>query len=272
MFPMRKKTSGFTLIEMIMVIVIMGILALVSVRFVGHSAQGMIDVSDRQRLAGIAAIAAEKILREVRSALPNSVRIFTDGGNQCLEIVPITNSSEYLSVPVSTAATSFNAVELQSAVGNEQGFVAVYPDSAGNIYTLAATGTISNKIAIAGAPVGNIQTFTFDEGVSHQFLTDSPTSRFYLVSEPVAFCNDGAGRIWRYSNYGFEPTEGDGIPAAGNNRRLLADSLLVNSLQFDFTPAQLQRNAVVRMSMVLQRPGSLENVDFSQEVQIRNVP
>jgi MSHA biogenesis protein MshO len=272
--------KGFTLVELVMVIVVLGILATGSIKFISHSAQGLVDSSERQALASSASIAVEKVLREVRRALPNSVRTFEDGGNSCLELVPILHSSEYISIPTAAAATSFNAISfVGAALGGESGFVAVYPNSLASVYDRTTPGyvrVISSDSASAGA-VGvagaNLQTITFDAGADYRFPTDSPRKRFFLVDQPISFCEDGNGRLWRYQSYGFHLDSSGSIPTAGINRRLIADSLQVGSLSFNILPAQLQRNSVVRMSLIITRPGSAtERVDVSQEVQIRNVP
>lgn len=58
-----KKPAGFTLVELIMVIVVLGILATGSVRFIALSAEGLVDTGARQALASSATIAVEKIGR-----------------------------------------------------------------------------------------------------------------------------------------------------------------------------------------------------------------
>lgn len=272
------KHAGFTLVELVMVIVVLGILSLGSISFISNSAKGLVDTAERQVLASSATIAVEKVLREVRRALPNSVRTFSDGGSECLEFVPILHSSEYVSIPTASDAASFDSIQFFSATGLESGFVAVYPTSLGSVYgtSPATTRAISSSIAQAG-PVGgpgpNMQTITFASASTYRFPTGSPRKRFFLVDQPISFCDDANGRLWRYQNYGFHVSSASSVPTSGSNRILIADSLVANSLQFNITPAQLQRNAVVRMSVTIQRPSSsIEQVDISQEVQLRNVP
>ena len=275
-----QASMAFTLIELIMVIVVLGILAMGSVKFISQSAQTLIDTADRQAMASSATIAVEKVLREVRRALPNSVRRFTDGASECLEMVPIQHSSEYISVPIASAAASFNAISFVGGSGGESGFVAVYPNSISSVYdtTPGNVRAVSDSTATAGlvgAPgVGaNMQAIIFDAATTYRFPTDSPRKRFFLVDEPISFCDDANGRLWRYQNYDFHPDSSGSIPTTGANKILIADSLQANSLSFNILPAQLQRNAVVRMSLVIARSGSAtEQVDISQEVQLRNVP
>jgi MSHA biogenesis protein MshO len=274
----QKTSMAFTLVELVMVIVVLAILATGSVKFISQSAQGMVDSAERQVLASTASIAMEKVLRQVRRALPNSVRTFDDGGNSCIEFVPILHSSEYVSVPIASAATNFDAIAFFNAVGGESGYVAVYPISESSVYgTSPATDrSISTTVASAspaGIPSANLQTITFESPSSYRFPTGSPRKRFYLVSDPISFCEDTNGRLWRYQNYGFHPDSSSSIPTSGADSILIADSLQVNSLSFNILQAQLQRNAVIRMSLVIVRSNSsLESLELSQEVQLRNVP
>jgi MSHA biogenesis protein MshO len=268
-----KKSAAFTLVELVMVIVVLGILSTGTVRFISNSAQGVVDSAERQALASSATIAIEKVLREVRRALPNSVHTFEDGGNSCLELVPILHSSEYVSIPTAVAAASFNVIKFPSASGTESGYVAVYPNSFNSVY--ATNQAVSTTLATAGSVnvATELQLILFDGATTYRFPTASPRKRLFLVSQPISFCEDASGRLWRYQNYGFNLDSTSSIPTSGSNRILIADSLKTNSLSFNILPAQLQRNAVVRMSLVIERGGtSTEQVDITQEVQLRNVP
>jgi MSHA biogenesis protein MshO len=273
-----KASMAFTLVELVIVMVVISILATGSVKFISQSAQGLVDSAERQSLASTASIAIEKVLRQVRGALPNSVRTFDDGGNSCIEFVPILHSSEYLSVPIIIAETDFEAIAFDDADGTELGFVAVYPISENAIYgispaTVRSVSTNTASASVVGIPSANLQTITFSASSSYRFPTDSPEKRFYLVSQPISFCEDSIGRLWRYQNYGFHPDSSEEIPTSGADRILIADSLKVNSLSFNISPPQLQRNAVVRMSLVIVNSSSnAKSINSSQEVQLRNVP
>ena len=88
----------------------------------------------------------------------------------------------------------------------------------------------------------------------------------------MAYCNDSEGYLWRYENYGFHVDSRAYIPTTGNDRQLVSDSIQANGLNFNVTPMQLQRNAVVTMDVSVIRAGSHETLDVRQEVQLRNVP
>ena len=105
----------------------------------------------------------------------------------------------------------------------------------------------------------------------HSFPQESPSRRWFMVSEPVSFCIDGS-RLFRYGDYGFhtsQPLPGGGaLTEAVPERSLFAQG--VESGGFVVVPATLQRNALVQLSLELREQG--EGVSISHEVQLRNVP
>ena len=66
--------------ELLIVIVIGGILATISVQFIINAVLGVSDTAERQQMVTVATLVAERISREVRQALPNSVRVFDKMG------------------------------------------------------------------------------------------------------------------------------------------------------------------------------------------------
>ena len=257
----RVNQSGFTLIEMVITIVLIGILGVGMSRFIGQSVQGVKDTAERQQLSAIGWITSEKISREIRDALPNSFRL--NSGGSCIEFIPTVAGTDYLTVPVVSAATSFEVVPFPSyTLDSSQDRVAVYPFTDVGLYALGNPGTISSLIAsMAAGATANAQAITLSS--SHQFLTDSPTRRLYVVREPVMYCFVGQ-YLYRYGNYGFQssmPT-----PTSGT---VIASRLASGS--FQYAPGTLSRNGVVTFAFEVQgSDGAKQLID--QEVQIRNVP
>lgn len=77
--PLSLRMHGFTLIEAIIVIVITGIVATFAALFIRLPVQGYVDTAERIALADAADTALGRINRELRLALPNTVRVL-DGG------------------------------------------------------------------------------------------------------------------------------------------------------------------------------------------------
>ncbi len=101
LFLQYKKQSGFTLIELVTVIVILGILSVGISSFLKFGAQIFVDATDRDKILSSARFAIERLNRELRGAVPNSARILVNNGNHCIEFTPIAHSFVYIDIPVS---------------------------------------------------------------------------------------------------------------------------------------------------------------------------
>ncbi|MBY6073249.1 type II secretion system GspH family protein [Marinobacter salsuginis] len=259
------RCRGFTLVELVIVIVLLAIVATISVRFVSLSTQGALDVSSRQQRSLAGVVISEQISREVREALPTSIR--TNVSGTCLEWMPILAASNYLDLPRGATPNSFSAVPLPGGA-SASGRVVVYGYGS-DVYSLGSPGPISPPATMptGASPV----TVTFDSGATHRFSAQSPERRFYIVGEPVAVCQVGR-YLYRYRNYGINATPASGLPSSYPDREVMAATLANNSLDFQVTPPSLQRGAVVSFGFVLEDSDSGETTDISQEVQIRNVP
>ncbi len=252
---------GFTLIELVIVIVLLAIVATISVQFVSFSTQGAIDTAARQQRALAGVVISEQISRALRNALPTSVRTTTDG--RCIEWFPVRAASVYIDLPRGSNPVTFEAVPLpagQSAAGR----VVVYGYS-GDVYSPASPGPISPT---ASLPAGS-DTVTLNS--PHRFTARSPEQRFFIVGDPVTYCQQGRF-LYRYRNYGINNSVASGLPTGFPGRELLAADLVTGSVNFSVTPPTLQRSAVVELSFALVDSQSGETLNISQEVQIRNVP
>jgi len=252
------------MIEMIVVIVILGILSVGSVRFISQATQGVIDSAERQRVASIGIVVMEKMSRELREALPNSIRV--DGSGECIEFVPIAGGSQYTDIPILTASTTITAVNTNYAgsLNTTYDRVAVFPAALSEVYGGVNPGPISSVIStITG---GDTEIVTLNS--NHQFLADSPQRRFFIVKDPVTYCYSG-GILFRYKNYGFQNTMGTSRPTTfAGGREVLASSL--TNATFSYVSATLSRNGVVTIDVTLSEGGETQTLDY--EVIIRNVP
>lgn len=98
--PDRARTRGFTLIEMIVSIVLLGIVAGIVAVFIRAPILGYRDSVDRAEITDQADLALRRIARDLRLALPNSVRVTTDpnnSNNTSLEFLATKSGGRYLS-------------------------------------------------------------------------------------------------------------------------------------------------------------------------------
>lgn len=75
------RHRGFTLIEMVIVVVITGIIAGVAAGLIVTTVRGYMDQDRRATLVDIAETALTRVTRDVRRALPNSVRVADNAGH-----------------------------------------------------------------------------------------------------------------------------------------------------------------------------------------------
>ena len=253
---------GFTLVELITVIVLLGILSMGSVAFISDSTSGLASTVARTELAGDARFAVDRIKIGLRDALPNSLRV----SGSCLEYIPIQAATTYRTLPTTTPATEFKVVPMDPAPTLANSRFAVYPSTA--VYTVGSPGELSPAVSLSAPDVNNEVTVTL--ATAHQYTSPSPTQRAFLVQTPRSFCIDSE-RLWRYTNYGFLSTQPSvaSLPNTRPNRALLAQNTS-GPTPFRIDAPALARNAVVLIDITFARGG--DAVRIQDQVQVRNVP
>ncbi len=262
---MCSATRGFTIIELVTVILVLSILALGTTRFLTDASNGYATTMNRADLASDARSAIARVEREVREALPNSARV--SAGGECLEFIPIQGGSVYLSAPVGVAGNSLQAVPLDIAPITATSRVAIRP--LGNPYNLTTVSAISPVISVNAPDVNN--EVRIDFAASHRFPRESPEQRFYLVDAPVSYCIS-SGVLWRYTGYGYTAAQPGivALPGSTPNRVMLAQSIGGSAPYFNVSGATLNRNAVVQLNLEFADAG--DAVRISQLVHLRNLP
>jgi len=273
----RKTNRGFTLMELILVIIILGIMSAGISGFITLSTQSYLNASNRDELIGNARFVVERLNRELRNAVPNSIRINTFAGKQCIEFTPIVASTTYTDIPVlpELASKSLSVIPFNGSDGGEYqcaatctDLVTVYPLNSEDIYDdyinndkgkIFLVNNVDKSVVPWQLNISNSKDISFDE--------DSPTQRLYIINEQVSYCavNDF---IIRYKD--DVSTGGQTFPDLGAEKVYMAGYLVDGQTPFNYQAATLQRNAVVQLHLQFNKEG--ENYVFDHEVHINNVP
>jgi MSHA biogenesis protein MshO len=271
--PELHRVRGFTLAEMIVVIAITGIIAAVVAVFIRRPVESYVDVARRGELSDIADTALRRITRDVRTALPNSIRIATAGNITYVEFLQTTGGGRYRAAPDSSGAG-----DVLDFVAADDAFdvIGTMPAlAAGNsivVYNLSPTGGIAN--AYSGDNRGDFSSntaTTITLSAAKLFPFQSPAKRFQVVEHAVTYACDplpaGAGELRRHWNYGIvdpQPT-----PPAGGSNALLATR--ISGCSFTYTT----NTATARMGILaldLQISDGGETVRLFQQAHVNNVP
>lgn len=292
LFPSPQR--GFTLVEMIMVIVITGIIGGMVAVFLNAPIRQYMDVARRAEMTDIADTALRRVGRDLRLALPNSVRVTgtCDGAATCfIEFLPTTGGGRYRAdvdvtddvcpggaptddfLSFSDVDTCFEVMGAMPAVavGNQ---VVVYnlgiPGAdayAGN--TLAA----HNRRAVSGVGVNSVSITS-----ANALPFDSPGSRFHVVTTPVSYaCAPAAGGVGgtltRWQGYAIAAAQPVALPAGGT-AALLATN--VSSCRFVYdSNVVAQRSGLVTMNLAITEAdtnGNNETVTLYSAAHVSNQP
>lgn len=273
-----RNSRGFSLIEIIVVIVILGVLAIGISTFIQFGTQIYTDATDREEVVSSARFAVERLNREIRAAVPNSIRLTSNGltGNsakQCIEFTPLVLSTVYTSIAVApdpptdeVKVIAFDESLFNSGFDSEL-HVGVYLLNSGEFYDGSANKifTLENNTIVKS---GNEWTIKLD--ALETFAEDSPTNRVFFFNNSVSYCVQ-SGNLTRHTKYS---RGSDNTPLSSGV--LMAENLTMYNDENDFVPPfWLTEATQLRNSMVLIKftfSQNNERIVFNNEIQVPNVP
>jgi len=258
---------GFTLVELIMVIALAGIVAVMISTVMSRPLQGFADQSRRAELTDLAAMALNRMARDIRLAVPNLLVVSSNE----VRLVPIAAAGRYRAnqpdpdgprqdPPACTQASGACSIDILSPIE---------PASATTPHWLIIYNT-SGLAGLAEAQDGDNsaispKAFTWKDGTLSTGLSDfrfqyaSPQKRFYLANEAVTYRCTG-DELLRESSQKL-----DGSEAV---QAVVVDS--VNTCSFSYEPGTNTRNGLVTLRLSLTKGG--ETISLLQQVHVDNAP
>ena len=279
--PMPAR--GFTLIEAIVSIAILGVLGGIVAMFIGKPIQGYFDASRRAALTDQADAALRRITRDLHLALPNSLRLANAGGINYIEFIMTTSGGRYRvdadgstggNVLSFTNPAALNFDVLGAMPTNPPivpgDFIVVYNLGPGNAPADAYGG--GNRAQVGGI-AGNTLTLVANPFALQAPPLPSPVARFQVVpaaTQAVTYaCADvltPAANLTRRWNYGF--TVAQGTPPAGGATAILAGGA---NCAVEYAPNASGRNGLLLINLTLS-DASGERVSLAQQIRIDNTP
>ncbi|MBI5918897.1 MAG: type II secretion system protein [Nitrosomonadales bacterium] len=264
-----RSQSGFTLVEMVLVITITGILGSMVAVFLRAPVQGYVDSARRAELTDIADTALQRMTRDLRQSLSNSLRVTgaCNGTGACyLEFLPAKGGGRYRTeapgdvLDFTLADTSFEVLGPLPAIAAGDSVV-IY-----NLGIAGASAYANDNRAAYTSQAGSTLTVA-----SKLFPFDSPGNRFQVINTPVTYLCDPANgtlrRYWGYAIQAAQPSSTAAAPLATASNALLASNVSSCTFTYDTTS---QRIGLVTLRLTVTESG--ESVTLYNAVHVNNIP
>jgi MSHA biogenesis protein MshO len=283
-----RKAAGFTLVEAIIVMTVLGIISAIVATFMARPIQGYLDAARRAGMTDVADTALRRMAYEIRSAVPNSIRIA--GSNRFVELIPATDGGRYRTqrdgagCSVATPADPILNADDCTAADNDR-FDVLGPAmnaSAGDFVVIYNTGQSGldayqsgqNRRTITSA--GSKLAFTATAAIFPPF--ESPLQRFQIVpaSGPLSFgcvtvvapAGYGTLELRRFTSYRGATDDWSAQPTAvaGSSSVLASD---LSACSFDYQTVSAE-NGLLVLRLTVLRAG--ESVTLVHQVHVDNSP
>lgn len=249
--------KGFTIIEMVVVIILVSVLAALGGQFITSPLSGLLSVGGRIALVDAADVALLRLVRDVRRALPNSLVVT---GGTTLQLMTTSDGARYRAggpggdadqLDFSAADGSFNTYTRLATGGATNPRLAIYPlgQAGANPFADPVVTPATSTVDVTAAPVtvAGATEFRVTINPPHLFPLESPQQRVFLVDDTVT-----------YTCAGNQLTR---------NGALLAEFVQACTFQYTIVNA---RNGLLTATLVLADAG--EQITLTRQILVNNSP
>ena len=273
----RSRSSGFTLIEMVMVIVLLGILAGILAPVITQNITAYTATQARSDLINRGRIALGRLARELHQAVPNSVNVINP---TTAEFVTSSVGGLYVDRNETRISNGSCAIAKRFRPGFSLNTLcllhtndnAVAPFLSADVLVIANSSVTElrtgiTRVALTGVtPASPLWTVTF---ANHTFPNSSPGMHYSIVDSTHEVGLSGTGINWLVNtgynatydnianNLTSQPLLIDGINAAGANGGVLFDG------------SQLANGVLI---VTLDLIDGNETITVQEEIYVRNTP
>lgn len=266
---------GFTLVEAVIVIVITGIIATVVAVFIRTPVESYFDSVARAELSDTADTALRRISRDLRLALPNSIRV----SGEFIELLLTSDGGRYLDE--SDNPTGGNILDFNDASRTTFSIVgfpmpAIQPGNSivvnnlglGAADAYCPSTTACNNRAVVSSVAAGSQAVTLAANPFSNMLR-SPSNRFQVVTTPVTYGCAG-GTLTRYWGYPIAAAQATPPSGAGVQSAVLARGIL--NCTFSYTSQANVRAGLVGLGITMAGEGDAGTITLFQQVHVDNTP
>lgn len=301
----RGGQGGFTMAEAVIVIVIIGIIGAIVGVFITGPVLNYREAVLRAEMTDIADLALRRMARDLRLALPNSIRVVSDGNASAIEFLQTKAGGRYLSLDDEVAApppaldfndpTKLTFTMLGRAPTGKQ---VIIPGSDYvvvnnlnidhlNAYRANETAGVQRNIAritaISADAANPVITMDSNPFAEQEPPMPSPSSRFQVVSGPVTYhCQPGvggAGSLSRQSKYDISEAQqllATRAPTGTSpNPQNNVIARHISACTFRYDTVANTRSALVRLTLMLtytDPSGQINNIQLVHQIHVDNTP
>lgn len=259
---LNKRHAGFTLIELVITIVVVGIMVMGIAGFIELGTKGYADTVDRQQLQNQARFVVEKLTREIRHAVPNSF----EQSEQCISFYPIDYAGAYAVLPTSDD-TLFKFIVVNTELSGDAGAdqlknkkLVVNPSTQDDLNTQNSNSIVLSNVN-PSSDDDRVLTTTIDSSEFNQgTVTNSVSNRLYIYSNKVSYCLVDAG------NKAFSLMR-NGIQVGSN---LTDKSSFASGDTNSSNSDSLSRSGLIHIKLSFKQND--ETTDYENDIQVLNVP
>ena len=264
-----------------MVIVLMGVIGGTVAVFMKSPIDAYFDTARRAGIADVADTTVRRMARDIRKALPNSIRLGGTGGNQCIEFIPTRMGARYRTQDITpvpsdnsslrfdVADDSFNMLGLHTDLPADQ---QIQVNDRVTVYNLGIAGSdayagnnTATVTAVGVSPLSATETRVSMTGNTTIFPLESASNRFHIIprDEKIVSYLCSGGRLYRNADYAYSSS--CPAPTVGTTPLIATEA----TCDFVYNTADI-RNALVQLSLTFSNSG--ESVSVYHEVHVNNTP